>query len=827
MPGLAQLIIDLSLNSAKFTSGINEANKSLKSIDANVVAFRSTMSSLSTLGVIAGTIYGVVKSLDAFVSAASEAEKVENKLKYAVESLGYSWKTSKYHIDQFANSLMETTRFGDEEARLGLTQMMLYTNDLGKAMNATRLAMDMSVRTEQDLSETSRLVGMAITGNTERLGRFLPELKKLDEILGKDATNAEKAAYAMKILQDKFGGTAISEINTHALAVAKLKNQWGEFKEELGNFLIGPASKVLEWTNAMIKALRNMASELATPVDSIAILEKELRHLDATIKTLSKAAPNYEDSALGKILKSFGVGGDLEELKKKRAELEYKIFELKRGKSIIPSRFEDERIGKTGIWTEYGVSEEEYNRIKESHERVKRDTKEWIEEYNQMSTELAKPWPPAEEGFEWVKGISDKTKESIKEIEEMIEKQKEFRDTGIFQTIIPMPPAMDLDYFKETAGEQERINKNIREEISLLEKLSARNRASRDDQKRLNDLKELQLTYQRDIGELTGGITAYYSKLGLYSFDIYAAIDKKIEELKGEMAGLQEEKWEIKPTSETLLKWGQEAAAAKYGKYTGFEWSPEDKSMEGYVVIGDQMFKLDDLIKYKDLEEEIRQQRLSVSAEDNWQYWERITPTMGLTTKHKTAMDELAKDEKEAKFWQDKLSHGFDIMGDAIMNLKDGWQGFFQTMAQGFARLIQDISMAILKAQILSQIPKDYGGTSTTGWFSSLSSGSAGGGAGSGGGFPATDPGSGMGGYASGGIVTRPTRALVGEAGPEAIIPLSMMKSKGGGNTYIFIRGMDTEDIQRSMRRSGAVEVIMADHLDNAGPLVAKIRSIQ
>ena len=37
---------------------------------------------------------------------------------------------------------------------------------------------------------------------------------------------------------------------------------------------------------------------------------------------------------------------------------------------------------------------------------------------------------------------------------------------------------------------------------------------------------------------------------------------------------------------------------------------------------------------------------------------------------------------------------------------------------------------------------------------------------------------------AKGGIVTRPTLALIGEAGPEAVIPLS--RGRGGGNTYSF-----------------------------------------
>jgi len=38
--------------------------------------------------------------------------------------------------------------------------------------------------------------------------------------------------------------------------------------------------------------------------------------------------------------------------------------------------------------------------------------------------------------------------------------------------------------------------------------------------------------------------------------------------------------------------------------------------------------------------------------------------------------------------------------------------------------------------------------------------------------------------WATGGIVTSPTLGIAGEAGPEAIIPLSKLGSMGGGGTY-------------------------------------------
>jgi hypothetical protein len=53
---------------------------------------------------------------------------------------------------------------------------------------------------------------------------------------------------------------------------------------------------------------------------------------------------------------------------------------------------------------------------------------------------------------------------------------------------------------------------------------------------------------------------------------------------------------------------------------------------------------------------------------------------------------------------------------------------------------------------------------------------------------------------ASGGVVTSPTFALIGEAGPEAVIPLSKMGSMGGGIT-VNVNGGDPQAVVDALRR--------------------------
>jgi hypothetical protein len=51
---------------------------------------------------------------------------------------------------------------------------------------------------------------------------------------------------------------------------------------------------------------------------------------------------------------------------------------------------------------------------------------------------------------------------------------------------------------------------------------------------------------------------------------------------------------------------------------------------------------------------------------------------------------------------------------------------------------------------------------------------------------------------AAGGIVTRPTLAMIGEAGPEAVVPLGR---GGGGDVNIIVQGSvwQTEDLARAV----------------------------
>jgi hypothetical protein len=67
---------------------------------------------------------------------------------------------------------------------------------------------------------------------------------------------------------------------------------------------------------------------------------------------------------------------------------------------------------------------------------------------------------------------------------------------------------------------------------------------------------------------------------------------------------------------------------------------------------------------------------------------------------------------------------------------------------------------------------------------------------------------------ADGGIVTGPQLALIGEAGPEAVIPLDRMGSMGGNNVTINVQGADPNAVVDALRtymfRNGSVPIKVA-----------------
>ena len=139
----------------------------------------------------------------------------------------------------------------------------------------------------------------------------------------------------------------------------------------------------------------------------------------------------------------------------------------------------------------------------------------------------------------------------------------------------------------------------------------------------------------------------------------------------------------------------------------------------------------------------------------------------------------------------------FDTFRAVVQTVANGVAGYFEFLANAYIKMIN----LVIKGINLIKPGKDIG------TIGQVSFGRLGGDSGNGGANPAGLDYKAM---ASGGVVTSPTFALIGEAGPEAVIPLDKMGGMGGGVT-INVNGGDPNAVVQAlrtyMRQNGSVPI--------------------
>jgi hypothetical protein len=146
----------------------------------------------------------------------------------------------------------------------------------------------------------------------------------------------------------------------------------------------------------------------------------------------------------------------------------------------------------------------------------------------------------------------------------------------------------------------------------------------------------------------------------------------------------------------------------------------------------------------------------------------------------------------------------FDTFGAVVRTVVNGVAGYFEFLANAYINMIN----LVIKGINLIKPGKDIGTIGQVS-FGRLSGGDDGG---NGGANPAGLDYKAM---ATGGVVTSPTMALIGEAGPEAVIPLDKMGGMGGGVT-INVNGGDPNAVVNAlrtyMRQNGSVPIKVSNN---------------
>ncbi len=190
------------------------------------------------------------------VHAAEEAQVAQNKLNQALALAGEYSKEASDKFSAFASRIQATTTVEDDAVRsaAALLESMSQLSEYGLE-KATETAIDMSAALGIDLDTAVRMVGKAANGEVWSFKRLGISIEEGD-------TKAETFTNTLDTLNRKFGGSAAAQVNTYAGATAQLKNNFGDFQEEIGNVVVGNSAFV-EVTKEASKIVAEFAKSLS------------------------------------------------------------------------------------------------------------------------------------------------------------------------------------------------------------------------------------------------------------------------------------------------------------------------------------------------------------------------------------------------------------------------------------------------------------------------------------------------------------------------------------------------------------------------------------
>ena len=260
----------------KFTAQTADAQKRIAELEKEVARLNketketSSASSSAATGIggmsssavaAAGAIAAAVVAVKAFVSAAAECidvyreqELAEARLQAVLKATDNQIGTNIGDLKKYASALQSVTRFGDESV-LSAEKILIATQALDKdgLQRALEASADLAEAMGIDLPSAASTMAYALQDPEQGLSRLRrqgiaftdEEIKQVKAL--QDANDLYGAqAVVLEKIEAKYKGVAKAVADTPTGTLDKIKNVWGDIKQGLGKGLLDTISPALE-----------------------------------------------------------------------------------------------------------------------------------------------------------------------------------------------------------------------------------------------------------------------------------------------------------------------------------------------------------------------------------------------------------------------------------------------------------------------------------------------------------------------------------------------------------------------------------------------------
>lgn len=249
MPGIGDLVANLTVDNTGFKKGLTQASSSLKSFGSSIGGLVAPVA-----GALAA-VWGTSASVSGFKDSLKSQQMLATVLKNTGNAAGF---TSE-EISKYAADLQKTTNFEDDATVAAAAMLAGFTNIRGDNFKgAIAAAMDLSTVMGGDLKSNVELLGKVLNDPSEGLGKLRKAGIQLTDQQEKQITTMQKAGdiagaqgVILGAIASKFGGAAQAVADPWT----QLKNTMGDVGENIGSLLLPSISTLGTALSGMLETV--------------------------------------------------------------------------------------------------------------------------------------------------------------------------------------------------------------------------------------------------------------------------------------------------------------------------------------------------------------------------------------------------------------------------------------------------------------------------------------------------------------------------------------------------------------------------------------------
>lgn len=257
--------------------------------------------SFKAIGATLATVFAadkVITFLRDSAQAALDDERSLTALNRTLQNLGFA--TAAEDVNTFLDALQRTTGVSEEQLRPAFDRLIRSTDSVSEAQRLLRLSLDASAGTGRSVQDIANALGRAYDGNTTALGRLGIGLDRATLKSGDLRAITAEMSRVFAGQADAAAGTLQGSLNRVSIAA-------GELSEAFGRGLVGSAEDATASADDLARAMQD-AEPLAQSLGG-AINQLAARTLSAAsglydlARTLTSGSASWDDvlDALEKI----------------------------------------------------------------------------------------------------------------------------------------------------------------------------------------------------------------------------------------------------------------------------------------------------------------------------------------------------------------------------------------------------------------------------------------------------------------------------------------------------------------------------------------------